>query len=360
MPLFIYLLILLISSSLADSYVYSLFQVVSLISVIVFGIAVFSRENRREECFEALLNASFYSYLLVLIAGLLLAKLMPSLAYSIEYSGDRRFTGIFYEPATMGGVAAISLGLGLFMRKHYTLRILMVVLSVASMGLTLSRTYWIAAFIGTGVVMWFYLPRINKLMISGLVLAVCLLSFAGSFADLSFMSGQVKNIVRLDSVSKMSGRTEMWKRALESAELRPYLGYGFSVGAEYLNAGHLGSDYSGMKSLRRTIRGATLHSGYVQAILDCGALGFLFYSSSLLTTLWFAVRSDRSKMKPILIYILLFFALSNCAETMIYTAADFTGVFFWLASAFALTAPGAKFQEQGDTVVSVPQANIVV
>ena len=98
-----------------------------------------------------------------------------------------------------------------------------------------------------------------------------------------------------------------------------------------------------MLSSQSASQGAvTLHNGYLQALLDSGAIGAALYVAVILSALGCFLFYDRDKRYASEFYGLLFLAIANLGETVIFGAAVLHGVWFWYLSVLALTLALAR------------------
>jgi hypothetical protein len=351
-PIWAYLAILAFSSVVADASVFVLLQVASLAAVIIFSMAYFEGfpSNRpRDPDFVVHVLVFGMSILCVIsIGAYFVAKGM-----AFEFTGGRmRFRGVLIEPATMGALAGSLLGLTWFGVRTLFIRLPMLGVALFCSALTGSRTFWIgaaAAILGT---MWIYKPRMRKVVIGVTAMGVITVgSLIGAGFDLG--GDKLSSSLRLDTVSNLTGRTDMWELAFEGYRSRPLLGYGFTLGAQSLT-GVSSSDFGGVFKSgpdSEVVARSKLHSGYVQSLLDSGAVGFIFYLAALFIPVFAMMKHDQARQYPAVFFALLFLLVTNAAESIIHSAAGMRSIIFWMFAVFALSlrgrdsAPAAKVKQ---------------
>jgi O-antigen ligase len=149
---------------------------------------------------------------------------------------------------------------------------------------------------------------------------------------------QGAKIFRQDSIENLSGRTAMWAQALQRYWEHPWLGYGFTAGGVVLDESSWRG--TGGASSNSLSQGAiTLHNGYVQALLDSGGIGGALYVAVILSALLCFLRYDGAKQYAAEFYSLVFLAVANLGETVIFGAGVLHGVWFWYVTVLALTLP---------------------
>lgn len=333
--LFAYLIALLFSCIVNGMEYYVLFQIASLAAIIIFSISYFDSNNRIRQSFA--INNIVYAYSAVLFFSLAAIYFYPTLAYSIEHvSGQKRFSGLFGEPATMGVVSGALVGLSLFGLKNKYLKFICFGVGALCLAFTLSRTFWVATIVTIFLTSLIYHKKNKKIMIMVMV-AASILAPISILTNYEFDKKEIETITRTESLENLSGRTYIWAIAFESAMMKPLLGYGYTVGADgvsLLSSGGFASD-----SYRDR---ATLHSGYVQSLLDSGIVGSLFYLGIILLALYKLYFCDKDRKYVASFYIVNYFAIANIGESLIYSVSSFDGIIFWLFAVQALSIRKAK------------------
>jgi O-antigen ligase len=133
-------------------------------------------------------------------------------------------------------------------------------------------------------------------------------------------------------LSHLSGRTKLWDAALAAAENSPYIGFGYTKGAQgLLTLGPRLWDY--LPNIRgfpkEVIGGLSLHNGFMQALMDSGYIGLMLYVVTSVVALVKVAVVDRERAYPVVFFGLVFSIITNLAEVTMYAAAVFHSVLFW-------------------------------
>jgi O-antigen ligase len=334
-----YIVTMLCSTVFSEDYLYVTFQFTSLVAVFLFGIAYYERNNKNKEIVnDVIFNAVLYLYTLVCAVSLVLAIVDKATAYEILYAGEVRFRGMFPKSGMMGASAGILIGIGFFTKKNVFLRYTAIILGVICIGLTLSRTFWVATFVAVWITSWLYKPRFKKMLFLNLLIVIFAVGIVSAFPGIVNLDSASK-ITRADSISNLSGRLSLWEEGLAAASKRPFIGYGLTAGSAALEkkSFSLSSNDDLEKSRQRGKK--TLHSGYIQSLLDGGGVGAIFYFSIIMVSLKNIYTNDVIRQYPLVFYSLFFLAISNISENVIYAVSVLNSLLFWLLAVFAMSLP---------------------
>jgi O-antigen ligase len=357
-----YLGVLLLTAGGAQQPIAVLLQLGSLLAVIVFFISCMEGHPDVRELNPKAIRIASMALILVCLGSLVVYRISPMVTFDLTseaYDGIRRFRGVFGKPAQMGAAAGVLLGLSLFSNDRLLFRFMGIAVSAPCLYMTGSRSFWagaILAMMGTAV---FYIKRKAIAVVIGLVSVaiVALLVMAG---NVQISPDTEAKLLRKDSLENMSGRSKVWDAALVRFMDRPILGYGFSQG-------HTAFEESSEHALPElsanadsapnggTKYAATLHSGYVQALLDSGALGFGLYVVMIIFSIWSVLRHDKKREFGTVLYALIFLSVSNGAESIIFTAAEFHSVFYWYAAVLAFSLPCAMESVREEHRTALPE-----
>ncbi len=327
-----YLFVLLLSAFVSLDPPSVLLQVVALASVVLFSIAYFSTLDAKTAV-TTILVPMLWVYALVLAGCLAYGKLVPTVAFTYEW-GDPvpRFRGVFGEPAQLGIVGGLTIGLSILVRTWWIVRIPAFFAGGLCVYLTFSRTFWIAVPAALAATAWIYKPKLRVAMAAA---GAVVLMMGALFMDA--IVKEESRTLRAESLTNMSGRTEIWSVALEKFQERPILGYGFTVGADAMMSSAV---IQGLKkqsgSTGQFVNTPTLHNGYVQVMLDSGVLGFVLYCAIVFGAVIQLWRNDRRKRYAAVMYVLVFSMVGNIGETYIFGAAQSHQVVYWMLAIFAL------------------------
>ena len=264
-----------------------LLQIISLVSVILFAIAASSSVSR-DSINSAIILTTFWGYLAVCVVSLALIKVAPSIVYQVgDIAGNIRFSGLYSRPAMLGAASGILVGIAIFGDFTRTwlmdsIRIFAGFAGLCALFLCGARTFWVAIIIASGLCAW---RRFN--LRPGVAFVVTMLALIGflvmQIASISISEDKAEKIVRVESVSTLTGRTKIWADAFTALQKHPLLGFGFGVGGDAISFNSTVSKFNTMNQ-ETLSRSPTLHSGYVQAFADSGYIGGLLYSLILLAT----------------------------------------------------------------------------
>lgn len=338
-PLVGYVGSMLLTSVQSSMPTFVILQIGSLVAILLFSIAYFDVGTARKEREAALVRGVIGVYLCAALASLVIAKFAPGIAYETLYAGDAygnesRFRGLFSKSAMMGAAGGLLVGAAWYGVKSHSLRILIAAPGAICMALTVSRTFWLATVVSGIITAWYYHPSRMKLILQGLVVTL-LLGAIGLAANMTLNHKTIENTFRLHTITTLTGRVDLWERGLRALEYRPWLGYGFTFGSEGLQQKKAGIGSSSQQDARKIAK-VSLHNGYMQSFLDSGIVGTFFYASTIVLAIFRFIRHDFHREYPVSFYCILFLALANCGESIIYSASVFHSVLFWMLAAFAL------------------------
>lgn len=334
-----YLATLVLTAFVSQRPFFVILQVLSLASVTLFFIAYVESSALDRDTFRWNLLTVGCVFLLVCVGSLVLLVARPQLAFEITPEGNR-FRGLFNEPAMMGAVSGLLVGLAAFGRLSWLIRISGALAAIPCLYLTGSRTSWGAAAAGLLIIGIIYIRQKRAWMIA--------LAFVGVIGilgliiiDVHLASETQSKVIRSGSVGTLSGRTVLWELALKKFQDSPLLGYGFTTGSDAL-ASDMGDTLSTAFGVadRSQQKAFSLHSGYIQALLDSGVIGAGLYLAILGVALWRLFRYDQERHHGAEMYCLVFFSISNLTDTIIFGAAVFYEVFYWYLSIMALGVAG--------------------
>lgn len=337
-PLLGYMGSMLLTSIQSSIPTFVILQIGSLGAILLFAIAYFDEKHRvnRE---AAMIKSVIGVYFCTALASLVVAKFASDIAYETLYAGDNygnelRFRGLFSKSAMMGAAGGILVGSAWFGIRNPIFRLLIIVPGLICMGLTLSRTFWLATFGAGAVTAWYYHPSRAKFFLHGTGV-ILLLAIALGGAKIAFNQKEISHALRTHTITNLTGRVDIWERGLRALENRPWFGYGFTFGSEGLQAAknvHGG----GHKQDARTIAKISLHNGYMQSFLDSGIIGTAFYVATIVISIVRLIKWDKERRFPSAFYCLTFLVIANFGESIIYSASVFHSVLFWLLAAFSL------------------------
>lgn len=348
-PVLGYVIALFISSSFSVSPVYILLQLVSLLAVLFFFISYFENESDRSgHAIGRMINATIVCYSLVVVLSLVVLFTHPAIAYGAMDNGDAgmeyRFRGLFPKAGMLASAAGLTMGLIWFSSHRRLLKVAVITACGICLAMTLSRTFWIAMAVGGLATYWFYAKETRKWILVAVFIAIPIgygLKTFGLTMDVS----QAK-FLRVETITNLTGRVSLWEQGIQAFYRSPYFGYGYTAGASGLQSSP--SDNGGNEDdidANRGLGKTTLHSGYLQSLLDSGITGSLFYIGIIVVALRSMLRQCDTPHNRAVFYGLIFLAVSNLTQNVIYSASVYDSVMFFGLAIFAMSVNKFGFHD---------------
>jgi O-antigen ligase len=286
-------------------------------------------------------------------------QFIPDIAYKRDdIAGGVRFIGVLGMPAMMAEAAGILLGVAIFgahrlLPRKQVLMVLGAFPALVCLFLTGARTFWVATLAAFLVTTWFCWKISWQMYVGGLFLSVVVLVAFVAF-DFSISKEQTEKTFRPESASHLTGRVGIWERAFEKFKERPLLGYGLSAtGATFMSSRTLSSS----EMTRYSVSAVTMHNGYIQAFLDSGILGGALYGIIVFAALFRLLRLDVGRQFAAETFLVVFFAVSNLGESVIYTTGTFPSALFWFLAVFAFSMMKTREQYTDSTPLASAAVN---
>lgn len=341
-PVFGYLFISIISGIFSPRIEHALLQSASLIAICLFFIAFFEIQSKKKiDSYNLYFNTTIILYAVVCLISILLIKLNYSYVYGrvgnwFDPTVGMRFRGLFAAAGIMAAVSGLLIGLALFKDGKLWWRIPVFFFGFVCLALTQSRTFWVSTFIATVTTLWIYKPRLKAVLVVAVLSSSLILSLI-VMTGLSIDTKNIEEVTRSDSISNLSGRTKLWDEAIDRFTESPLIGYGSTIGSYALRGSADKNTFNLGKITDRSLSRDTLHNGYLQAILDLGFLGFVFYILIFVIALKRLLTYDRIDSYATVFYIIVFMAIGNLGESIIYSASVSHSIIFWCAVILALS-----------------------
>lgn len=307
-------------------------QLISLAGVVFFFIAFV--ETQTQSVQDRFLNAVLWIWFAVCLLSLVSIFVFPTTVvydFGADLSGEGRFfRGLFSKPAMLGSAAGLMVGIAAFKSHSIVARYVVIAIGVLCLAKTGSRTFWVALLAAMSSTLWLYKPKYRVALVTciGLLSAILFLWLSGTIPG-----GEViLRALRMESIGHLSGRTNLWEAAFQAIGNSPYVGFGYTKGAEgLLSLGPRLWDYlPNIRGLpREPIANFSLHNGYMQALMDSGYIGLALYVLTILGALIKVAVVDVERAYPVVFYGLVFSIITNFGETTMYAAAVFHSVLFW-------------------------------
>ncbi len=224
------------------------------------------------------------------------------------YSGAMR--GVFAAKNTAGMAMLLALTCTLYLGSlpgaNRLLATGSVLLAFATLVMTKSATSLLIALsvIGLGSRLWMRSPQMRLLWTASLLFV-----FVFVFFTLVFWPDQIFPLIGRDA--SFTGRMPLWQESLKMIAKRPMLGYGYS--------GFWNADSRDVQYLWRVIgwNAPNGHDGYIDILLQIGAVGLLLYMVMWVRLIASAVRHSRQHtlaQAPWILLLMLVNVLLNIDE----------------------------------------------
>lgn len=331
---FLYLLIIILSSFFSLSFFYSIIYGSLYFPVILITYLTANQVVIHDKCpfkiIELLIS-------ICIVISLLCYLGLDSL-YTVE-SGANRLHGVFSEPSTLASFCAMNIGCIFFVdgKKYY--RLLLLILSLLCMILTGTRAGIVSSI---GSLLFIYFIKYKAHWRSYLIIFFILLCGYVLYNYISIdIHDKSLSYLRTDSLENLSGRTYLWKKAIPKALTKP-LGYGFCLGgAALIDTPALDEvlrfSFTGLSPAKHS-----LHSGYIQTLCDLGVLGLIIYLSIFIIGIYAAYKCVQNNIGFLYVYMFIYLSIMNITESLIMSPLSPNVVVFWL-SWFALIFMKGKY-----------------
>ncbi len=287
---------------------------------------------------------------------------MPAVSWSPI--GEKGIFDAKNTAGTVGMLTVVTLGVSLFLVRGPWLKAMVAAICLLSwffLVMTKSKTSIGVAALMTGAGPFFYILLSRGSLLRFLALLVAVTGFFGAWVAGS-AAGVTDTDLRLLVFGDLtfSLRTLIWADVVKSIADPPWLGYGFGsfwdVGAKFNPLKHAAWDAFYLDA--QVIN--TAHSGYLDQLLQTGAVGFVLGLAAILRclcVLWsVAVRTgDRSERVALVGFfcVALCLILNNFLESYLFRTGDGLGYLFFVLTLQAEQArlalqQGTSMQARGE------------
>jgi len=199
-----------------------LLQALSLFAVTLFFVSFCERAQQAPAMHTTAARIVIYALLPICVGSLLLYKIAPTLSYDqtverLVWENAHRFKGLFGKPAGIAAASGILLGLCAFTKVHWTFRTTGAISSILCLYLTLSRSFWVGAFVALAVTTFLYVRRKGLLIAAGIG-ALLFALVVVTFMDVKTSTLNQSKAMRTDSLENCL--------AVPQFGLLPSLGFG--------------------------------------------------------------------------------------------------------------------------------------
>ncbi len=244
-------------------------------------------------------------------------------------TADARFAGLWAHPNMLGSFCMISYPIiyWKFLRSTISNKILIIGLSAILLFmhyLTGSRTSLLLSFFGIALCLLLQRNKIN------FIIALLIAVFLGTLiiTHTNFLKIFERDSGSGNSLTTLTGRTDLWEASFLLIKERPLEGYGFAVD------GKIFSDYRFYNPKLMLWSGTTrlsLHNGYLSVAVGLGILGVLLWIILLLIPYFRFLFMLEDNYRPPLIALLSMLFVSNLVESSINAGSSISAIFFWIA-----------------------------
>ncbi len=322
----------------------SLGAVFTLWSFLLFSAAANVRLSAREILYgiagpiAALVLASWIVYIVWPDVG-------SSIFWPDAITPVRRMTGILGHPNTLGHAAALLGGLAMIAPAYTGLRLRFVaapvILAIATIGATESRTALAAMVVGVAMVYGRYRhARIMAVIVA--TAAVVTLLYSGLTRTGRGLDSLFAHLSRNGSsqeIYTLTGRTSIWRFVWERVRESPWIGHGFASSRIVISSGY--ATPGGWTA-------PSAHNLWLQTALDTGLIGALLLTLALLHQAICVWR----RASPLGTFALAYVAVGGLTEATLGVTPQTTAL-VWLLGLFSVLA--ANRSSEAASVVQFPE-----
>ena len=350
-PIWGYLITIFLSIYFSPDPLSVFLQSISLFSIMIFSIVYFEyMRNCHVESYSIIANTILICFTLSMMLSIALKYIAPHIAYEALFIDnlhgvESRFHGIYSKPGMLAAAAGILIGLGALAVKNNLLKILTIIPGIFCFLLSQARSFWIGCVVAFVSAVWIYFPTKKKLILMlsfvSFVMIICL----ALMIQTPVISKKAEKFARLESFSSFSGRFPLWNAAVIGFMESPFFGYGFTTGSAGImsesstrsNKVYFRSKDEETKEYNKEYYHLTLHNGYIQSLLDTGAIGTLFYVLTILLSIRNLIKYDGDLKYSGVFYVLIYLSVSNMGESVIFSGSVFHSILFWMFAALSLS-----------------------
>lgn len=327
---FLYVLATITSSFFSVSSLYVLVQSALLAALMVF-LYCLAREGVLATD-ESIMYVFFW--LCSCAVGASLAGYFVSPGTFATYEGGlRRLHGVYGEPARLALAAGLTMLLAVVLRGNVCFRVISFLAGATCLIMTGSRTPLLATIVSIMIVGAFYPFRFKKLF--WVATCFCVVIAFGVIVVNGIRIGEVR-YMRPESIVNLTGRTELWIKAIPEAVRAPF-GRGYCLGGSVFlsddekNRGSILWKKDRFKILSHTgSYKSSLHSGYIQALCDTGVGGFFVYFACFVVGASWSLAAARKNYLLPHVVCFWYIACANFTESVVMGPTSSYVVLFWI------------------------------
>jgi O-antigen ligase len=241
------------------------------------------------------------------------------------------------KSSQLGAACGLLLGLTAITRRPSLAKWPVCLVALTDLVLTQSRTFWIAGLVAALATMWFYNRRLLRNASVVVLVGVAMLAPLTALLNTEAAATRLQSFARIYSFERLNGRVNIWDDVIASLKKRPLFGFGFTLGSSGLSSQLPGQPKDLSIEQLALISRQTIHSGYLQSVMDSGILGSALYLASIITAFWRILTRDIRRQYPEVLFALVFLTVSNAAENVIYSGSVFYSLLFWILAVFTMS-----------------------
>jgi O-antigen ligase len=281
--------------------------------------------------------------------SVLTAVVAPQLAWDATSTPEEGLRGIFSQKNVLGRVMALSVVVWLLYagdyRRHRWFALACAAISLGLLVLSNSKS---ALLVCLTLLLLLGLAVVTRIRNSGALTILSVLVLAMGGAAIGLIGSPDVALDALGRNVTLSGRTDLWQLVVAQIQERPWLGYGY------------GGFWMGWDGPSRQIWAATdwfppsSHNGFLDAMLDVGAVGLVLLLASLIGSarraLALIIKQDTFVSLFPMIFI-SYFVLSNITET---AALTYNTILWMLLVTLAIQLRGGEIGCVGKVAMKRP------
>jgi exopolysaccharide production protein ExoQ len=296
------LILIFISCAYSPNEFYSLgatFSLVTIISLMLLASEVL--ENHE------MLRPLIYGCTLVMALSIIVYFVFPDFGRMKDWIGPnqvigKRLTGIVGAANTVGYISGLCLLALYYYRqygpiKHPTMYWLFILINLTALLMSNSRTSLMALCAAIGLAS-FMRPTLGRLVMLSLILCLGSLFMMAISVDAINVDSLLGMFARSGSASEIesgTGRTAIWRVAMELIEQKPLMGWGYSA-STYIIPEHA-------KEVGFTVN--QVHNAFLQIALCNGLIGVGVFILLIFSKFYYSLRSGQQLNVAFLVFLLI-------------------------------------------------------
>lgn len=333
------LLMFLVSTAYSPEPLLTAISAVSLLVVLMFAITAINILGETQFIVCVILAAFLF-----MTASLVLYFVAPEFAKVTTQVGSEMVTraaGFAPQPNILGRMAAFAILLSFIYRKEVSARafwlpLLTIMVGLACLILTQSRTALIAVAIGGGL---YWLLRSGRRWFVPALLVVAAGAVVVVTPDLEVLAGALARSGKATEIYTATNRIYIWRASWDAVMVKPIFGWGYSAAATVL------APYA-VKV--QSTNGIALffvphpHNALLQVLVSTGFVGGVLFVLAWAANLWGLIKAKHLKGLAILVY----WTITGVTELAGFTGVASTGTLAMFLPLALICAPKLSAKPQ--------------